>query len=149
MPGEILRNITAASIVGCAAMMLVRNGPLKEILRITLGILIILAVVRPFSGNISMFDRDLFADNVISMDELVDEQEMIYSDALSHTAEAAVEDYFRKKDREVDAVVQIVEGEIRHIILCPLGTYDWTQNDMEEFTVWSGIPEEKQEWIWN
>ena len=148
MPGDLLRNVAAASIVGCMSMLFVRKGAQKEILRIAVGILIILVVVLPLSG-------ETFSGNLLpgysrsSTFELRETQEGIYRDALADTTENLIEEYFRRKGMEVDAEARIKQNEVDHLILHPQQAYEWTQEDARAFDSWSGITREKQEWIWN
>ena len=149
MLGEILKNAASASIIGCMALALVRKGAQKEILRIAVGILLILAVIQPLSEN-GFFAKAVPVFSDISSVELRKSQDMIYRDALKETTEKMIEDYFHQKEMSVDAAVTIDQhNNIEHLVLYPQQAYEWTQEDAKEFDRWSGIGWEKQEWIWN
>lgn len=148
MPGEILRNATIAVIFGCTALFLIRKGPLREILRVVLGILLILAVMLPIAGGkLSMKTVDAFHSG--SWESLKEEQEMVYQQALTEKTEELIENYFADQSMQVDASVELRDGAVSRVILCPAQAYEWTQEKAAAFSSWSGISAEKQEWIWN
>ena len=149
MLGEILKNAASASIIGCMALALLRKGAQKEILRIAVGILLILAVIQPISQN-GFFAKAVPVFGDVSSVELRKKQDAIYRDALEETTETMIEDYFHQKEMSVDAAVSIDQhNDVKHLILYPQQAYEWTQEDAKEFDRWSGIGREKQEWIWN
>ena len=149
MLGEILKNAASASIIGCMALALVRKGAQKEILRIAVGILLILAVIQPVSEK-WFFAKAVPVFGDVSSVELRKNQDAIYRDALKETTETMIEDYFHQKEMSVDAAVTIDQhNDIEHLILYPQQAYEWTKEDAKEFDRWSGIGREKQEWIWN
>ena len=148
MPGVILRNVAAATIIGSVALLFVRQGPIRVILRIALGIMLILATFLPFSGQNFRLER-VVPTAVISVDAIEEEQTVIYEETLSDTAEKMIEAYFDRTGKKVDVSLEMDNGTIGRVILYPLQTYEWTMKDAEAFAAWSGIPQEKQEWIWN
>lgn len=147
MIAELLRAVTAAAIVGCAALFLTRDGPIREILRIAAGILVLAAAAQPFLRGVPVrawLELPDFADSAA----LQAEQERVYEDGLRAEAERTIEDYFAARGMTAEASVELADGVVGHVILCMADAYDWTQEDADDFTAWSGVAPEKQEWIW-
>ena len=148
MPGELLRNVAAASIIGCVGMLFVRKGAQREIMRVAVGILIILSSILPLIGEKSYGEFiSVFRDSMTI--DLREEKEEIYWEALEDTTENMVSDYFRQKGMQVESRIEIDQNNVEHIILYPKDAHEWTQEDAAAFDRWSGIEREKQEWIWN
>ncbi len=147
MIAEMLRSVTAAVILGCAALYLTRDGPLREILRIAAGILVLIAAVQPFIRGGSVEWRNLIPEYA-DVTQLTREQDAVYQTELAAESERVIEAYFAERGMELDADVSLEDGGAAHVILCFAQTYDWTKEDEDAFTKWSGIASENQEWIW-
>ena len=147
MIAEMLRSVTAAVILGCAALYLTRDGPVREILRIAAGILVLVAAVQPFVWSGSVEWRNLIPEYA-DVTQLTREQDDVYQRELTAESERVIEAYFMERGMELDADVSLEDGGAAHVILCFAQTYDWTKKDADAFTEWSGIAPENQEWIW-
>lgn len=147
MIAEMLRSVTAAVILGCAALYLTRDGPVREILRIAAGILVLVAAVQPFVRSGSVEWRNLIPEYA-DVTQLTREQDDVYQRELTAESERVIEAYFMERGMELDADVSLEDGGAAHVILCFAQTYDWTKKDADAFTEWSGIAPENQEWIW-
>ena len=147
MIAELLRAVTAAAIVGCAALFLTRDGPIREILRIAAGILVLAAAAQPLLRGTPV-RAWLELPDLADAASLRAEQEQVYADGLRAEAERTIEGYFAARGMAAEAAVELEDGAVGHVILCMGGAYDWTQEDADDFTAWSGIAPEKQEWIW-
>ena len=143
----MLRSVTAAVILGCAALYLTRDGPLREILRIAAGILVLIAAVQPFIRGGSVEWRNLIPEYA-DVTQLTREQDAVYQTELAAESERVIKAYFAERGMDLDADVSLEESGIAHVILCFAQTYDWTKEDEDAFTKWSGIASENQEWIW-
>ena len=147
MIAEILRSVTAAVVLGCAALFLTRDGPIREILRIAAGVLILTAAVQPFLKGEIPGEQGLlpvYAD----VTRLTEEQNELCRTELAAECERAIRTYFAGQGWELEPEVSIANGDVSQVILCFAQSYDWTKDDMDAFTEWSGIAPEKQEWIW-
>ena len=145
---EILGNVASVSVLGCAALFLIRKGPVREILQIALGIVLALSVILPIiSRTGSMKEPGSLWEGKIELAR--EKQEAIYIQALTEQTEEFIQRYFSEREMRVDAFVKLQDGVIESVILCPQETYDWTQEDTAAFSSWSGIAEERQEWVWN
>lgn len=147
MIAEMLRSVTAAVILGCVALYLTRDGPIREILRIAAGILVLVAAVQPFMRDELVGWKNLIPEYA-DVAQLTREQDDVYQRELATESERVIEAYFAERGMELDADVSLEENGIAHVILCFAQTYDWTKEDADAFTEWSGIAPEKQEWIW-
>ncbi len=152
MFGEMLRGVAAAALFGSAAMLLVRGGALREILRIAVGMMIVLAVVRPIVGSAAAVFR-WEPSEVVPTAALEETQTSAYWDALAHETEQKIQAYFAEREVEAEVTVQFETGALKAVMIRPAQSYDemkeGMQKEIDAFTAWSGIPKEKQEWIWN
>lgn len=93
--------------------------------------------------------RGMEALSAGKMEMALEEQEAVYAQALAEKTEDLIESYFSEREMQVDAQVELRKDAIETVILCPLEAYEWTQEDAMAFSAWSGISEERQEWVWN
>ena len=144
---EILHTIAAASMIGCITLFLVPKGGMHEVVKMAVGILLLLTVLRPLLSlrGISFELPALAAVDAAALQEVQEEQ---YYKELTREAERKIESYFAARGMQVNAQLILETESESRVILCPMEAYDWTQNDAKEFADWSGIPQERQEWIW-